>query len=302
MRVLISGGTGMIGRALTSSLLGDGHSVWVLTRHPSSGRVPAGAQAVGWDGRSSDGWGELVNRIDAVVNLVGERLSEWPWTPARRARFWNSRVDGGRAIAEAIRRASHRPQVLVQASGVNYYGLRGTEPLSEADLPGADELSRLCLAWEASTQPVEGLGVRRAIARTAVVLSAAEGILPIMMLPLRLYAGGPLAGGHQGLPWIHLRDEVNALRFLLGSEAGQGPFNLCAPQPVSNGEFLRTLARILRRPYWLPVPGIALRAVLGGMSALVLAGAFPQPGRLLRLGFRFQFPNLEEALREVLAR
>jgi len=302
MRVLISGGTGMIGSELTRSLLADGHSVWILTRNPGSSRVPSGAQAVGWDGRSREGWGDLINRIDAVVNLVGERLAEWPWTRARRARFWSSRVEGGKAISEAIQHASHRPQVLVQASGANYYGARGTELVSEADPPGKDELARLCQAWEASTQSVEALGVRRAIARSGVVLSAVDGILPIMGLPVRFIVGGPLASGRQGLPWIHHEDEVAALRTLLDHEAGQGSFNLSAPQGVSNGEFLRTLAKVLHRPYWLRVPGFALRLLLGGMSALVLAGAFLQPRRLLELGFTFQFPTLEEALRQVLSR
>jgi uncharacterized protein (TIGR01777 family) len=302
MRVLISGGTGMIGRELTRSLLADGHLVWILTRDPGSGRVLPGVQAVGWDGRSREGWGDLINRIDAVVNLVGERLEQWPWTPARRARFWSSRVDGGKAISEAIQHASHRPHVLVQASGVNYYGARGEELVREADPPGRDELSRLCQAWEASTQSVEALGVRRAIARSAVVLSAVDGILPIMMLPVRFFVGGPIAGGRQRLPWIHHQDEVAALRTLLDHEGGQGSFNLSAPQVVSNGEFLRTLAKVLHRPFWLPVPGFALRLLLGGMSALVIAGASLQPGRLLQLGFTFQFPTVEEALREVLSR
>ncbi|MGD0613685.1 MAG: TIGR01777 family oxidoreductase [Anaerolineales bacterium] len=300
MRVLISGGTGMIGRELAASLQADGHSVWVLTRSPSSARVPPGAQALGWDGRTTKGWGTFINQTDAVVNLVGERLAGWPWTPARKARFWTSRVEGGRAISEAIRLASHRPQVLVQASGVNYYGPHGLAPVSETDAAGDDELARLCLAWEDSTHSVEALGVRRAIVRSAIVLSAVDGILPIMMLPVRLYMGGPLAGGHQGLPWIHIKDEVAALRFLLENEQGRGPFNLTAPQPVSSGDFLRTLAKVLRRPYWFPVPAFALRLVLGGMSALVLTGEYLQPRRLLELGFRFKFENVEDALWDLL--
>lgn len=300
MRVLISGGTGMIGSELAVSLLADGHSVWVLTRSPGSVRVPPGAQAVGWDGHTTKGWGELMNRIDAVVNLVGERLVGWPWTPARKARFWTSRVEGGRAISEAIQQASHRPQVLVQASGVNYYGPHGPESVSESDPAGEDELAQLCLVWEASTRSVESLGVRRAIVRSAIVLSGADGILPIMMLPVRLYVGGPLAGGLQGLPWIHIRDEVAALRFLLDNEQGLGPFNLTAPQPVSSGDFLHTLAQVLGRPYWFPVPAFALRLALGGMSALVLAGQYLRPRRLQDLGFTFKFNHVEEALRDLL--
>jgi uncharacterized protein (TIGR01777 family) len=142
--------------------------------------------------------------------------------------------------------------------------------------------------------------VRRAIVRSAIVLSATDGILPIMMLPVRLFVGGPLAGGQQGLPWIHIQDEVSALRFLLENEQGLGPFNLTAPQPVSSADFLRTLAEVLRRPYWFPVPGFALRAALGGMSTLVLAGEYLQPRRLLELGFTFKFEGVEAALRDLL--
>jgi uncharacterized protein (TIGR01777 family) len=301
MRVLISGGTGLIGSELAVSLLADGHSVWVLTRGPGSARVPPGAQAVGWDGYTTQGWGDLVNRIDAVVNLVGERLAGWPWTPARKARFWTSRVEGGRAISEAIRLASHRPQVLVQASGANYYGPHGPETVSESDPAGEDELAQLCLVWEGSTRSVESLGVRRVIVRSGIVLSEADGILPIMMVPVRLYVGGPLGGGLQGLPWIHIQDEVAALRFLLDNEQGLGPFNLTAPQPVSSGDFLRTLAQVLRRPFWFPLPAFALRLALGGMSALVLAGEYLRPRRLLELGFTFKFTNVETALRDLLS-
>lgn len=300
MRVLISGGTGMIGSQLAASLLADGHSVWILTRSPGSARVPPGAQTLGWDGHTTKGWGAIVNQIDAVVNLVGERLAGWPWTPARKARFWSSRVEGGRAISEAIRLASHRPRVLVQASGVNYYGPNGLAPVSEVDAAGNDELAKLCLVWEASTYSVEALGVRRSVVRSAIVLSAADGILPIMMLPVRLYMGGPLAGGLQGFPWIHINDEVAALRFLLENEQGRGPFNLTAPQPVSSGDFGRILAKVLRRPYWLPVPAFVLRLALGGMSALVLTGEYLQPRRLLELGFTFKFENVEDALRDLL--
>jgi uncharacterized protein (TIGR01777 family) len=300
LRVLISGGSGMIGSELAVSLLADGHSVWALTRSPGSTRRLPGVQAVGWDGQTTQGWADLINRMDAVVNLVGERLAGWPWTPARKARFWTSRVDGGRAISEAIRLASHRPKVLVQASGANYYGAHGLEIVNESDPAGEDELARLCLAWEGSTQSVESLGVRRVIARSAIVLSRADGILPIMMLPVPLYAGGPLAGGSQGLPWIHIQDEIAALRFLLNNEQALGPCNLTAPQPVSSADFFRTLAKVLHRPYWFPLPAFALRAALGGMSALVLAGEYLQPRRLLELGFKFKFEHLEEALRDLL--
>jgi uncharacterized protein len=300
MRILISGGTGMIGTALMGSLLADGHQVWVLTRSPGTTRLPKGATALGWDGRTSAGWGEVVSQVDAVVNLVGERLSKWPWTKEQKQRFFDSRVEGGRALVEAIKAASARPKVLIQASGVNYYGPHDEVPVTEADGPGNDFLAELCKAWEASTEPVESLGVRRVIIRTAIVLSAWEGILPIMLLPVKAFVGGPLGGGRQGLPWIHLDDEVAAIRFLLENQSASGAYNLTSTVPISSAQFTRAAAKTLHRPYWLPVPAFAMRWVLGEMSTLVLDGMYLQPKRLQELGFSFRFRDVETALRDLL--
>ena len=301
MRILITGGTGMIGTALSKSLLAEGHQVCVLTRNPGAARLPEGVRAIGWDGRTSLGWEEVPSQMDAVVNLVGERLSKWPWTKRQRQRFFDSRVEGGRALVGAIQAASPRPQVLIQASGVNYYGPLGPTPVTEAQSPGNDFLADVCRAWEGSTEPVEELGVRRIIIRSAIVLSAQVGILPIMLFPVKLFLGGPLGGGRQGLPWIHLEDEVNAIRFLLENQSANGPYNLTAPVPISSAEFMRVAAERLHRPYWLPIPAFMLRFVLGGMSTLVLDGAYLLPGRLQELGFDFRFRNAQAALSDLLA-
>jgi uncharacterized protein (TIGR01777 family) len=300
MRILITGGTGMIGTALSKSLLAEGHQVWVLTRNPLTVHVPEGVSVVRWDGRTITGWGELASQMDAVVNLVGEHLSKWPWTKKQKNRFWNSRVEGGRALVQAIQAASPRPKVLIQASGVNYYGPRGLVPVSETDVPGNDFLANLCKAWEGSTEQVEKMGVRRAIVRSAIVLSEKYGILPIMMFPVKLFLGGPLGQGKQGLPWIHLEDEVAAIRFLLDNQNARGPFNLTSPEPISSGDFLHVVARQLHRPYWLPVPVFMLRLVLGGMATLVLNGAYLLPRRLQELGFGFRFTTAKAALSDLL--
>jgi uncharacterized protein (TIGR01777 family) len=289
----------MIGTGLIKSLLAEGHQIWVLTRNPRKLHVPEGTRAVGWDGRTSAGWGEVVSQMDAVVNLVGERLARWPWTKRQRQRFWDSRLECGRALVEAIQAASPRPQVLIQASGVNYYGPRGLEPVTETDAPGNDFLAGLSEAWERSTEPVEKMGVRRIIIRSAIVLSAREGILPLMMFPVRLFLGGPLGSGRQGLPWIHLEDEVAAISFLLKSPNASGPYNLTAPAPISSADFMREVAKTIHRPYWLPVPAIALRMILGGMSTLVLDGMYLLPKRLEELDFGFRFGSLEAALRDL---
>jgi len=296
MRILIAGGSGLIGTALTGSFLADGHQVWVLTRNPAQAHLPEGATAVGWDGQTSLGWGEILSRMDAVVNLVGESLSSWPWTRKKKQRFWDSRVAAGTALTRAIQAASPRPKVLIQASAVNYYGPHGLEPVTEADKPGQDFLAGLCQAWEASTQPVEEMGVRRVVIRSAIVLAANAGILPIMLFPIRAFAGGPLGNGRQGLPWIHLADELAAIRFLLENPRASGPFNLTVPEPLSSVEFMHTAARALRRPYWLPVPAFALRLLLGGLATLILDGMYLRPARLQELGFAFRFGSLADAL------
>ncbi len=201
---------------------------------------------------------------------------------------------------EAIQASSTPPKVLIQASGVNYYGPHGLTPVSEAEAPGNDFLAELCKVWEASTEPIEKLGVRRVIVRSAIVLSARQGILPIMLFPVKIFAGGPLGSGRQGLPWIHLEDEVAAIRFLLENESASGPFNLTAPGLVSSADFNRAAAKTLHRPYWLPVPAFMLRLVLGEMSTLVLDGVYLQPERLQELGFHFRFETVEAALGDLL--
>jgi uncharacterized protein (TIGR01777 family) len=298
MNILITGGSGFIGRHLTQSLLTDGHQVWILSRAPQKMSVRPGIHLVGWDGRSDAGWGHLVNEMDAIVNLAGKSLASWPWTAATKQAFWDSRIQPGEALVTAIHKATRRPRVLIQSSGINHYGLHGD--LADESTPPADDfLARLTVAWEASTRPVEDLGVRRVITRSAVVLARQGGLMPLMALPVRLFLGGPLGTGQQAMPWIHVDDEVNAMRFLLENEQANGPFNLIAPHATSNAEFFRTLARALRRPYWFPTPAFLLRLILGGMSSLILDGRFARPKRLLELGYTFKFPRLEDALSDI---
>ncbi len=299
MKVLITGGTGFLGAALTNSLLADGHQVLALSRNPSRTRAPAGVQVHAWDGRSASGWGHLVNETDAIVNLAGKSLSTWPWTKATQQEFWDSRLNAGLAIVEAVSSATRRPKVLIQSSGIGHYGLNG--PSADESTPPADDfLARLTVAWEDATQPVEALGLRRAVIRSAVVLGKGGGLLSLMALPVRLFAGGPIGSGRQAVPWIHLLDEVGAIRFLLEKESARGPFNLIAPEPTSNADFYRGLAKALHRPYWFPTPAFLLRLALGGMSTLVVDGRFAQPKRLTELGYRFQFARLDDTLSDLL--
>lgn len=298
MNILITGGTGLIGRALAKSLLADGGKIWILTRSPEQAVLPLGCTAVGWDGRTAQGWGELVNEMDAIVNLAGVNTASWPWTEARKQSFWNSRVWAGQAVAEAIRLAKKKPGVLIQSSGINHYGLRGSMA-DESTLPADDFLARLTVAWEFSSQSVEELGVRRAVIRTAVVLSRDSLIMKLMELPVRLFVGGRIGSGQQTFPWIHIADEIRAIRFLLTDERARGPFNLIAPDSTSNAEFTRALAKQLRRPYWFPVPAFLMRLVLGEISTMVLEGRPAQPKRLLEAGFEFKHATLDSALKNL---
>lgn len=299
MKVLIAGGSGFLGSYLTRSLLADGHQVWILSRDLSRKGLSPGVRAAAWDGRSAAGWGHLAAEVDAIVNLTGATLGRWPWTEARKRAFVSSRVNSGLAIVEAVRAADPRPKVLLQQSGGGYYGPHGPEDINEATPPGSDFSARLCLEWEASSQAVEDLGVRRVITRTGLVLSRDAEIMQLMALPTRLFFGGRLGGGRQGIGWIHLRDEIRAFRFLLEDEKAAGAYNLAAPNPVSNADFMRSLARSLRRPYWFHIPAFLLKLGLGEMSTLLLDGWFLRPERLLGAGFDFKFATLEAAFRDI---
>ncbi len=301
MRVLVTGGTGLIGRALGSSLAADGHEVIALSRSPERvAGLPAGMRAERWDGRSAAGWGPLADGADAIVNLAGENLAGGRWTAARKRRLRDSRLHAGRAVVQAVEQAARKPRVVVQASGIGYSGHRGDEDVTESTAPGSDFLARLAVEWESSTTPVEALGVRRVVIRSAVVLSKAGGILPLILLPHRFFVGGRLGSGRQWLPWIHIADEVGAIRFLIQEEAARGVYNLVAPHPVTNADFERILGRVLHRPAWFPTPALALRLVLGEMSQMVLEGQRGIPRRLVDLGYTFRYRGLEEALRNLL--
>jgi hypothetical protein len=301
MRMIITGGTGLIGLALTQSLTGDGHEVIVLSRAPERAKaLPKGARAEGWDGRTASGWGALVDGADAIVNLAGENIAGGRWTVERKQRIRDSRLSAGQAVVDAVGGAAQKPRVVVQASGLGYYGPRGDEVVTEATGPGNDFLAQLAVAWEGCTAPVEALGVRRVIIRTAPVLSLDGGVLPRIIGPFQRFVGGPLGSGRQWFPWIHIADEVAAIRFLMGHEKAAGPFNLTAPTPVTNADFARVVGRVLKRPAILPAPGLALRLLFGEMATVLLDGQRAIPKGLLDVGFSFRFPEVESALRDLL--
>ena len=300
MRVIITGGSGLIGRALTTDLARNSHEVIIISRRPE--RIiglPAEVRAERWDGRTAEGWYSLADGADAIVNLAGENISSGRWTDERKHTILQSRLNAGQAVVQAVKAVTRKPRVVIQASGIGYYGPCGNEEITEETPPGHDFLARLAVEWESSTASLEALGVRRAVIRTGVVVSIEGGALPRMLLPFRFFIGGRLGSGQQWFPWIHIADEVGAIRFLIENEGASGPFNLSAPIPLTNTEFSRLLGQQLRRPALMPTPEFALRLLFGEMATALLDGQRAIPKHLLQLGFRFRFPEAGPALRNL---
>ncbi len=303
MRVIIAGGSGFIGRRLCEHLVHKGFEVAILSRRPAAAapRLPRGVSALSWDGKSGDGWAQVLAGDCALVNLAGENIAQGRWTPEKKRRIEESRLLAGEAVVDAVRRAKVPPKALIQASAVGYYGPRGPQRLDEDARQGQGFLAELCGRWELSTLPVEALGVRRCVVRTGVVLGPG-GALTRMLPPFRLFLGGPLGDGRQGVSWIHLDDHVRAITFLLEQQDAAGPYNLTAPSPVPGRDLAKALGAALGRPSWLPVPAFVLRAVLGEMAQeALLSGQFVVPRRLLDAGFVFRHPDILPALQDILA-
>jgi uncharacterized protein len=300
LNIILLGGSGLIGNAFSRELLAHGHSVWILTRRPQQIVIPTGAQVRGWDGCTATGWMDLVEEADVLVNLAGENIGSSRWTAQRKMRILSSRQNAGQAVVEAVRSARHKPGLVIQSSAVGYYGASGNAGMAEDAPPGSDFLARVAQQWEDSSRAVEMEAVRRIVLRTGVVLDPQEGILARFRLPFQIFAGGPMGSGKQVISWIHIHDQVQAMRFLLEQPTTSGVYNLCAPGAVTNAEFGKEIARALHRPYWLPVPGFALRILLGEMSTLVVDGQRVEPLRLLREGYQFTYPVLRPALEKLL--
>lgn len=301
MKVLITGGTGMLGRALAARLDADGDEIVVLSRSARKPEgLPSSARVVQWDGQTGNGWSEELHDTDAVVNLAGENIGAARWTAERKQRILNSRVDAGKAIVDAAERSGSAPARLIQASGINYYGHRHDEYINESEPPGEGFLSDVCVQWEQSTEPLEQHGTRRAITRNGVVLDASEGALPQLAMPFRFFVGGRIASGRQGFSWIHIDDHIRVLRFLLDNQSVTGPVNVTAPEPVSNRELTRALGKAMNRPTMFWIPGFGLRLIVGEFAEHLTNGQFVVPERLLEEGFEFRFSSVEAALMDLM--
>ncbi len=297
MHIAVTGSSGLIGSALVPSLAGGGPRVSRLVR----GLAP-GADAIRWDPARGVRDAALLEALDGVVHLAGENIAAGRWTARRKAEIRRSRVEGTRRLCEALARLVKRPKVLVSTSAIGYYGDRGDQVLQEDSPAGNDFLAGVCREWEAATEPATGAGIRVVHLRFGVVLSPAGGALRKMLTPFRMGVGGRIGSGRQFMSWIALDDVVGAIQHALVTESLAGPANVTAPAPATNAEFTKALGRALRRLTIFPVPRLAARLLMGEMAdALLFASARVLPRQLQATNYCFQFPDLDGALRHLLA-
>ncbi|MBX3269564.1 MAG: TIGR01777 family oxidoreductase [Sandaracinaceae bacterium] len=295
-RILVTGVTGLVGRALAPALAAEGYEVHGVSRDPA--RALREVPALSAVHAPEDVGGRLLSETGGVVSLAGEPVAG-RWTAAKRRKIEASRVEGTRAIVEAIAAADPRPEVLVSASAMGFYGPRGEDELTEEEPAGTDFLAEVCVAWEREAERARELGVRVVMPRIGLVLAANGGALEAMMRPFRAGLGGPLGSGRQWWSWIHLDDLVRLLVAMVRDEAMEGAYNAVSPAPIRQADFAKTLGAVLGRPAFMPAPAFALELALGGFSAELLASRRLVPARARARGFGFRHTDLEATLREL---
>ena len=303
MHIVVAGGTGFIGRPLCASLCQEGHQVTLLTRR-IEGQWPCASivTAVEWNGRTAGAWEHCLDGADAVINLAGAPIADGRWNDARKQLLMESRVLTTRLLVEALSRRSSKPRTLINASGIGYYGASDDRVLDEGAARGQGFLADLCLAWEAEALRAAEFGVRIVMLRTGMVLEQDGGALPKMLLPFRLFAGGPILPGTQWVSWIHRRDHIGLIQWILTTPSVSGPVNAVAPEPVTMNTFCQVLGRVLHRPSWLPVPGFALQMALGELGTLMTTGQRVNPAKAISGRYVFHYPTLEPALRAIMTK
>jgi uncharacterized protein len=282
----------------------EGHRVTVLTRQVGQvhHRPELPVQAVEWNARDSGSWEQVLEGADAVINLAGSPIAEARWTDMRKQLITDSRILTTRLLVRALSRWSSKPVTFISASGIGYYGASDDHRLDEGAARGGGFLADLCLAWEAEAQRAAECGARVVTLRTGMVLEQDGGALPKMLLPFQLFAGGPIMPGSQWVSWIHRRDHIGLIQWALSTPTVSGPVNAVAPEPVTMKTFCEVLGRVLHRPSWLPVPKLALNLLLGELGTLMTTGQRVIPAKAVVGGYTFQYPTLEQALRDVLKR
>jgi uncharacterized protein len=303
MQIVVTGGTGFIGRPLCASLCQEGHKVMLLTRRiEAQGPYGSTVTAVEWNGREAGAWEHCLDAADAVINLAGAPIADERWTEARKQQLLESRILSTRLLIEALSRSSSKPRTLISASGIGYYGASDDRVLAEYAACGQGFLADLCLAWEAEAVRAAEFGVRVVTLRTGMVLERDGGALPKMLLPFRLFTGGPIMPGTQWVSWIHRRDHIGLIQWLLKTPSVSGPVNAVAPEAVTMNRFCAELGRVIHRPSWLPVPSFALSMALGELGTLMTTGQRVTPAKALSGGYVFHYPKLEPALRAIMTK
>jgi len=298
MHILLTGGTGLIGRQLCQHWLAQGHRLTVWSRRPEQV-----ARLCGDAVRGVASLQEVIGPVDAVINLAGAPIADRPWTHKRKALLWSSRISLTETLLVWLEGLAEKPAVLISGSAVGWYGDGGERELTEASGPVQDDFpSQLCVAWEETAQRAEALGIRVVLVRTGLVLAAEGVFLSRLLLPFKLALGGPIGNGRQWMPWVHIHDQIALIDFLLHQHDARGPYNACAPHPVRNREFAKTLGQVLHRPAFMPMPAFVLKVGLGELSGLLLGGQKALPERLLAAGFTFQFTELKAALDDLSSR
>jgi uncharacterized protein (TIGR01777 family) len=297
VNITISGASGLIGRRLMKVLAADGHNLHVLSRHAGT-NLPAGVRLSAWDPVRGEPPAESLSGADAVIHLAGEPVAQ-RWNPTVKQNISASRIEGTSNLVRSLSKLAKRPQTLVCASAIGYYGSRGDEVLTESSAPGSDFLADVCVKWEKAAREAEALGMRVACIRTGIVLDARGGALARMLPPFRMGAGGKLASGRQWMSWVHIADLAALFRHALLNPLS-GPLNGVAPNPVTNADFTTALAAALHRPAMFPVPALALKVMFGEMAEVLLSSQRVLPKAAETAGFRFQFTSLDAALADLL--
>lgn len=306
MKIIIAGGTGFIGRHLCHELIQRHHEVVVLTRNASTSisreSLPPQVLVEKWDCLSWRSLEKIFSGADAVVNLAGAPIADGRWTSSRKEILRSSRIETTRMIVNALSNVSipTRPKVLINASGVGYYGIDGTSAVDEMTKPGTGFLADLCVEWEGEAVRATDYGIRTVYLRTSMVLGKDGGALPKMLLPFKLFAGGPIGDGNQPVSWIHVEDHVRLIAMILEHHSFKGPINAASPNPVAMKEFCAQLGKVMGRPSWFPVPAFVLKIGLGELSTLMTHGQEVHSLMMQKLGFTFTYPELQPALSAIL--
>jgi uncharacterized protein (TIGR01777 family) len=297
-KILITGGTGFIGKYLTQMLLKEGHFVTIVTRSPGkySEKQAKNRSYIGWD----NGLVSAMNEHDTVINLVGENLFGQRWTDEVKQRIYSSRIDSTQKLVDAMRESEKKPELFISASAVGIYGDNGSKVLDESAPAGDDFLAKVCEDWENASRKAEELGVRVANPRIGIVLEENGGMIEKMVLPFKFGVGGPIGSGEQYVPWVHMTDLCNALLFPMENESVSGPYNACSPEPETMNVLAKKMGKVLNRPSLFRVPEFVLNIALGEAAKPVLSSLRVQPKVLQTSGFNFIFEDLEEALADIL--